>query len=174
MRSLCCPQTRTQFINLCPQSRTSSNEDSGVIRRTTNFDWITIIQQSKISQMANYRSCSTLYLSWNLWPLIKNHALPLPGWSLGSFPGVILPKIDKNHTFLPCYPKRSPPIDVLTLLNDFRHKTGIIKTNFSCLLIHIAITRGSLGSFPGVILLKIDENHTFLTCYAKRSPQLMF
>ena len=72
MRSLCCPQTRTQFINLCPQSRTSSNEDSGVIRRTTNLDWITIIQQSKISQMANYRSCSTLYLSWNLWPLIKN------------------------------------------------------------------------------------------------------
>ena len=73
MRSLCCPQMRTQFINLCPQSRSSSNEDSGVIRRTTSLDWITI-QQSKISQMANYKSCSTLDLSWNVWSLIKTHA----------------------------------------------------------------------------------------------------
>ena len=83
--------------------------------------------------------------------------------SLWSFPGDILPKIDKNHTFLLCYLKRSPPVDFLTVLNDFRHKTGIITIHFNCLLIYIATTRGSLGSFPGLILLKIDENHTFLT-----------
>ena len=92
--------------------------------------------------------------------------------SLGSFPGVILLKIDENHTFLPCYPKGSPPIDVLTVLNYFRHWTGIIKICFNCFLIHIATTRGSLGSFPGVILPKIDKNHTFLPCYPKRSPPI--
>ena len=92
--------------------------------------------------------------------------------SLGSFPGVILPKINKNHTFLPCYPKRSPPTDVLTISNDFRNKKWIITTHFNCFLIHIANNRGSLGSFPGVILLKIDENHTFLPCYPKGSPPI--
>ena len=92
--------------------------------------------------------------------------------SLGSFPGVILPKINKNHTFLPCYPKRSPPTDVLTISNDFRNKKWIITTHFNCFLIHIANNRGSLGSFPGVILPQIDKNHTFLPCYPKGSPPI--
>ena len=99
-----------------------------------------------------------LNLSFCLFPCIL-------GVKKGSCTGQMgqkLPKIDKNYTFLPCYLKRLPPIDVLTISNDFRHKTGIIMTHFSCFLIHIAITRGSMGSFPGVILPKIDKNHTLV------------
>ena len=67
----------------------------------------------------------------------------------------------------PCYPKRSPPIDILTKSNDVRHKTGIITTHFNCFLIHIASTRGSVGSLPAGILPKIDKIYTFFVMLPK-------
>ena len=82
--------------------------------------------------------------------------------SMGVISGGHSTQNRQNHPFLPCYPKQSPPVDVLTISNDFRHKTGIITTHFNCFMIHIATTRGSMVSFPGVIRPKIDKKPYFI------------
>ena len=45
--------------------------------------------------------------------------------------------------FLLCYLKRSPPIDVLTISNDSRHKIVITENVFNSFQSHAATTKGS-------------------------------
>ena len=102
----------------------------------------------------------------NLFNSFQIHMLTIGG-SLGSFQGVISPKIEKNRSFISCYSQLLTIIDVKTLSMGFKHKIRIMTNLFNSFSFHIPITGGSPGLFQGVILPKIEKNRSFISYYSQ-------